>query len=441
MAHDRDTTPADGALAAVTRQVSTIAVGMAVLGLSSFAYLSVIGRTLGPADFAPLATLWVLVNSIGPALFYPLEQETGRVMAHRRVLGQGSRPVFAKVCLMAAALLTVAGVVLLLFADEFGRSLFNGETVVVLGLFIGLIGLAAEHVTRGVLVGGASFGRYGSQLAADGLLRVGGAAVLAVAGVTIVGWYGLLLGLAPLLAVLITLGRLGPAFTPGPPVSWAELTTAIGWLTLGAFGSQFVVNAPAVAASALAGPGEAARAGVFIGVLVIARVPLMLFIAVQAPLLSGLAALAARNEVALFRQRLLAVMGAVSGVAALGAAAMVVLGPWLVTVVYGPGYETTRAAILPLAVASALYMVASALGQTLVSVRGYRGAFFGWLAGVVAFLAVVQVPASLETRVGTAFLAACAVATVGLLLGLRIRMRRPLSVAADDLEAPGPVLP
>jgi O-antigen/teichoic acid export membrane protein len=148
---------------------------------------------------------------------------------------------------------------------------------------------------------------------------------------------------------------------------------------------------------------------------------------VQAPLLSGLATLAARNEVALFRRRLLSVMGAVSAVALLGAAAMVVLGPWVVTLLYGPDYETTRSAILPLAIASALYMAASVLAQTLVSVRGYRGAFFGWLAGVVAFLAVLQFPAPLETRVGTAYLAACAVATLGLLIGLRARLRHPLS--------------
>ena len=59
-----------------------VAMGLMVLGVASFAFLSLSGRALGPAAFAPLATLWVVVNAAGPAFFQPLEQELGRAVAH-----------------------------------------------------------------------------------------------------------------------------------------------------------------------------------------------------------------------------------------------------------------------------------------------------------------------------------------------------------------------
>ncbi|OMQ15445.1 hypothetical protein A7K94_0209425 [Modestobacter sp. VKM Ac-2676] len=90
-------------LPAAVRQIGPVAAGLGVLGLASFAFLAVSGRALGPAELAPLVTLWVLINALGPALFQPLEQEVGRTVAHRAALGDGARPVFLRACLLASA--------------------------------------------------------------------------------------------------------------------------------------------------------------------------------------------------------------------------------------------------------------------------------------------------------------------------------------------------
>jgi O-antigen/teichoic acid export membrane protein len=262
--------------------------------------------------------------------------------------------------------------------------------------------------------------------------------VLAVIGIATAGWYGIGLALAPVLAVLLTAGRLGPALRPGPPDPWSHLTEAIGWLTLGALASQFVVNAAPVAVNILAGPEEQARAGIFISVLVLTRVPLFLFAAVQASFLPGMASLAAAGDVAGFRRRLNIVT---RGVAALGAAGLVVIvaiGPWLVRVLYGPDFVTTRTDLWPLAAASGLFMVGSAVGQALISVRGYRASVIGWTAGAVTFLLALLLPLRLELRVGYAFLAASAVAVVVLALSMRARLRHPLTAAPVAL-VPAPV--
>jgi O-antigen/teichoic acid export membrane protein len=414
-------------LSAVTRQIGPVAIGLAVLGLASFAFLSVSGRALGPAELAPLGTLWVLINALGPALFQPLEQEVSRAVASRAAHGEGARPVFLRACALACGLVLVATLVLLALRRPLADSSFAGQDVLVAALLVGLVGLGAEHLTRGAFAGGGDFPRYGAQLAVDGVLRIGSAAVLAAVGVATAGWYGVLLGLAPVLAVALTAGRLGPALHPGPSHAWSELTHAIGWLTLGALAGQFVINAAPVAASLLAGEDEMARAGIFISVLVLARVPMFLFAAIQASFLPGMAALAAAGDTAGFRRRLALITGAVSALGIAGLVVIVAVGPWLVRLVYGPEYVTTRADLWPLAAATALFMVASVLGQALISVRGYQASLLGWLAGTAAFLLALVVPLRLELRVGLAFLAGSAVAALVLALAMQLRLRQPLS--------------
>jgi O-antigen/teichoic acid export membrane protein len=420
-------------LSAVTRQVGPVAMGLGVLGLASFAFLSVSGRTLGPAELAPLGTLWVLVNALGPALFQPLEQEVGRAVAHRAAHGEGARPVFLRACAVAGGLVLVAAVALLLAREPLADEVFAGQQVLVLALLLGLVGLGAEHLTRGAFAGGGAFPRYGTQLAVDGVLRIGSAAVLALAGVATAGWYGVFLCLAPIVAVLVTAGWLGPANRPGPHHSWGELGHAVGWLTLGALASQFVINAAPVAASLLAGPEEQARAGVFISVLVLTRVPLFLFAAIQASFLPGMAALAAEGDTEGFRRRLSLITVAVTALGVAGLLVVVAAGPWLVRLVYGAEYVTTRTDLWPLAAASGLFMLASVLAQTLVSVRGYRASVLGWLTGAAVFLLGLLLSLRLEQRVGLAFLAGSAAAALVLAIAMRLRLRSPLSAGG-----PGP---
>jgi hypothetical protein len=105
---------------------------------------------------------------------------------------------------------------------------------------------------------------------------------------------------------------------------------------------------------------------------------------------------------------------------------------------YGPDFVTTRADLWPLAAASGLFMVGSAVGQALISVRGYRASVLGWTAGAATFFLTLLLPLRLELRVGYAFLAASAVAVVVLVLAMRARLRHPLTAAPVAL-VPAPV--
>jgi O-antigen/teichoic acid export membrane protein len=347
--------------------------------------------------------------------------------------------VFVRGALLAGALLLLVLVALVVFAAPIADRVFSGKEALVLALFVGLLGLAAEHLTRGAFAGIQAFSRYGWQLGIDGSVRLVASGFLALMGVRTVGWYGFALAAAPVTAVLLTAWRLGAATEPSPrEAPWGDLARSVGTIMAGTALAQFVVNAAPVAASVLAGRQEAARAGVFISVLVLARIPLFLFAAVQAAFLPGLAALVAEGDGPGFRRRLNAVMAFVVALGAAGLVVFIAVGPWLVELFYGPAYQTTRTDMWPLAAGAGLYMIAAALTQALVALRAYAMSIIGWALGTLSFFAAIIVPIRLEQRVGMAFLAATLVAAVTSLVTLRRRMSRPLSDPIDAVPLPPP---
>ena len=60
------------------------------------------------------------------------------------------------------------------------------------------------------------------------------------------------------------------------------------------------------------------------------------------------------------------------------------LGPWAIELVYGA--DLTGRTLAMLALGSALYMVALALAQAVIALKGHALVALGWGAGVVVFL-------------------------------------------------------
>ena len=124
--------------------------------------------------------------------------------------------------------------------------------------------------------------------------------------------------------------------------------------------------------------------------VIIARVPLFLFQAVQAALLPKLARLAARGAlddfVRGFRKLLMLVL-VVSVVAVVGA---FLLGPFVVRVFFDS--ELSRRTLTLLALSSSLYMIALALAQAIIALRGHAKVAVGWMIGMLAFIVVVADP-------------------------------------------------
>ena len=367
--------------------------------------------------------LYVLVYTVGPGLFLPFEQEVGRALADRRVRGVGSGPLLRRALLLGTVVLVVLLLLVSAAGPELTRRLFDGSWLLFGGLVISCLGLWGAHSSRGTFAGSGRFGAYGAQLATEGVTRFGACVVLAVVGVHTVGPYGLLLGGAFVVSVLVT-GRAVPSLKePGPAAHWDELTAAIGWLTAGSLLSQALVNAGPVAVKLLADSADKQAAGQLLAGLVLARLPLFLFAAVQAALLPRLAALIARGDVRQFRSGIRRLLLTVLALSAVTVLVLGVAGPEILHLLFGSRFHLGRVDLVLLSAATAFFMMANVLGNALLALQRFALAAAGWAAGVAVLSALIAVPSALFPRVERSFLlgAVVSVLAFGFLLWNALR--------------------
>lgn len=416
---------------------AAVGVGLLVLGASSYVFLTASARALGPARFADVSVLYVLVFTVGPGLFLPLEQELARGVADRSARGVGVWPVVLRVGQISGLAALAMMVVALVTAPQTVPRLFDGSR----GLLAALVGSTAAlwlaYLTRGVLAGLTRFRAYGWQLGIEGGLRAVGVIALALSGVRAPGWYGALLAAPIALSVLATGRDTVHDLGPGPVATWQEVSGALGWLLVGSLGSQLLINAGPLMAKLLADSGERAVAGQLLAGLVLSRLPLFAFAAVQAALLPGLAAELAAGRVDEFAAglRRLVLGAAVLGV--LTTAGMALIGPALLHLLFGRGYSLGRLVLVEFAVGSGLFMLCVIIGQALVALRRYDRAAYAWAAGATAFFVVAAIGQALVTRVAVGFLVGVGACLAALVVFLRAAVAGERAAALVDLPAGG----
>ena len=399
-----------------------VGIGLVVAGVTAYAFLIVSARALGAQRYAAITSLWALTFMLAPGVFFPVEQEVARALAARAAHGLGGRPVVRRagtaVAVLAAALLVATFAAWSVLLDR----LFDDQALVLLGFGLALVGYAAQHLVRGALAGDGRFGRYAVVLTSEGVARLVIVVALFAAGVASAGPYALAFGVAPLLSVIAGVRSSGMTALPGPATGWSELSRSLGWLIGGALLAQALANAPPLAVKLLATESEQAVAGRFLAALIVARVPLFLFAAVQASALPKLAALIAAgrwNDFDASLRRLVGVVAAVGVATTIGAA---VAGPWIVRVLFGRSFVLGRSDLLYLAAANAAYMLALTLVQPLIALSGHARALLAWLAGLAAFAVVATIDTTLLPRIERAFLVG-SIAALAAIIALVVRGR------------------
>lgn len=410
------------------RGSDTVGAWLLVAGLAAYGFLTVAGRALGSERASALSALWALGFLLAPGTFMPVEQELARALAERRALGLGGRPVARRAAVGAAVLAAVLVAGLACSAPFTLHRLFDGQVLLLVGLGLLLVGYAIEHVAKGVLAGADRFGPYGRLNGAEALVRLGAGALLAVGGVRSAGPFGLALGLAPFAGVAVALVGQRDLLRPGPPAARGELTRSIGWLLLASLLAQVLLNAGPVVVQALAGPGQRDAAGQFLASLVIARVPVFLFQAIQATFVPELAGLAATGRHDRFRQgmrRLVALVGGLLGLATVGGW---VAGPAVVGALFGAEFALGSRDLAMLAAASSCYLLALTLAQVLIALARPARVALGWSIGTVGFAIGVLTTSDLLLRVQIGLLCGTvgATAAMGLLLAGPLARQAPI---------------
>ncbi len=413
----------------------TLTVGGALLiaGVATYAFFLVGQRALGgDEEFAPISALWFATFSLAPGVFLPLEQELGRALSHRTARDEGGRPVVRKVVLLGGGL---AGLVLLIIAlasPVITSVYFDGDWWMVAALATAFIAYAPAHIARGISSGTGRFRNYAIVMGSDGVVRILLCLLLAAIGIKAAGAYGFVIAIAPLFAVGYLLVRGQLRTRSGPPADWNEVTPNLGWLLAGSIFAAALLNAGVVAANLIADESEKFLVTQFAFGVLLARIPLFLFQAVQAALLPRLSRLAARNELDEFKSgfKRLAILVIIVGT--VGTVGAFIIGPWVLELVYGA--DLTGRTLAMLALSSAVYMLALATAQAVIALRGHALVAAGWALGFVTFVIGTWVSSDLLfRRIEIGLLSSSIVAMSFFGLSLRSRLRAGVEPDADSM--------
>jgi O-antigen/teichoic acid export membrane protein len=412
-----------------------VGAGLLVAGVSAYGFLALAARSLSKSEVAPLSSTWMLVFLLGPGLFLPLEQEVSRAVAGRRVQGIGGAPVLRRAATVGVGLGLGVLIILIATARLTVDRLFDHQLLLLVGVALGLAGAFAGHLTRGCMSGTAHFKGYGTYLGADGLIRFLGCVVCVLVGVKTAGWFGIAVGIAGLLAVPVALRVERPRLAPGPEAALAEISETLTFLLMASLAAWSIMNVGPVLVNWFATDAQKDLAGQFMPGLVVARIPLFLFQAIQAALLPKLSGLATAGRISDFRTGLKRLLIVVAGLAVIGTIVGALLGPFAVEVMAGSKYDLSHRTMGMLAAGSGFYMLALAIAQALIALKGHRRQACAWVVGLFALLLTARfVSDDLYFRVELGLLVGSVVSFVvmGALLLRRLREAGPGRLAVDS---------
>jgi O-antigen/teichoic acid export membrane protein len=401
-------------------------------GLLINVYLAIVARNVTAAEYAYFGAFWSLAQVAGFGMFLSIEQETARLLqTPRRPLG------VLKAALLTAATMAAAQLAVVAIGWPLLSRAFGGQVVTVVAMGVLCVVSAGQFVVRGALIGMDRMGRHAAIMLLDSVLRVGLAAlvasVFAAPGSPAFAWTLVVaIGLSHAPQLLSLLRRRTRAATePDPAAGWLgprAVWSAVAPLLLGSLCAQVLLNGLPVLVPVLAQSEiDATRAGQFVAVFTLTRIPLFLVVPLQSallPLLTGL--LHTGDRAALFR----VVRNLSLGLLALAGLAMVLgyfAGPWLVALVFGGDYVLPGAHVALLAVGVAAYIGLVLVTQVLVASVRHVMVAWSWLSGLAVATVVMVLVQDLLLRAELAFLLGSAAGwLVGTTLVLSERREREL---------------
>jgi len=415
-----------------------VGAGLVVAGITAYGFQILAARQLTSQEYGALNGLWAMVFVVAPGFFQPLEQEVSRALAHRHAQGIGGGPLVKRAAILGGALAGLVAVAAALGSRSIVDQLFRGDWMLFAALIVALGSYYAAHMTRGTLSGNKRFGAYGLMHGTEGVVRMILCGALFVAGAGTPGLYGLALALPPLVAIAVSLHGQHDLLTPGPAAPYSEVSGALGLLLVGSVLAQLLSYASFLGVLILASAPEKASVGKFITGLFIARIPILLYQAVQAALLPKLASLAGAGRHEDFKSGMRKLILIVVGLGVIGTVGGFSLGPFAGKLLFGEDkFILGHRDLALLAAGSGGFILALTLAQGLIALKGYWQAAVSWVVGIIAFGVVTAVGDDLFLRVENAFVAGGAAAAVVMAVLLARRMRTATASFGDLAEVIG----
>lgn len=413
------------------RATGIVAVAVVISNALGLGLLAVTARWLTPADYGTFLAGWGVIFGVASAVA-AVEQDIVRAAAVARVRGHG----IPRNAVRHVAITVVLGLTAVVLAalSPLAASLLQGDPWNAVIVALGVLGTGVLALTRGSLLGSGDTVRYAVVLITEGALRLaamGGFVLAVTAGSPRVALLAVAVGFYAGVPLLPRVRRLIAA-EPDGSVGVARSTgTVVALASANALSALLVSAYPALAVALL---GPSAALSLTLGVVALARIPLVLLSPVQTmtvPIAARLREQSAHAAITRLLRRV--ALGA-------GAAAVVCFGlgwwwgPWVIRLVLGPGYVAD-----PLLVAVALAttcLLGAALLQAaiLVAFQRYAAVVGTWLGGAVAAAAALI---ALPEVAGTAGISGL---VAGALVGFAVSavlVRR--STAADSRPVDSPL--
>jgi O-antigen/teichoic acid export membrane protein len=377
------------------RGAAILSVGIGITGVVTFGYFALASHSLSEAQYGHITLLWSAVFITVSVLYRPVEQLLSRTIADRDargVTGSEHLRVAATIQLALGALFVV---VVLALRGPIEDELLGGSSALYTILIVAVLAYAVSYFARGFLAGHHRFGLYGGLVFMEASSRF--LFALAVAVGIAEGQTAVALGIAaaPIVSLTVVPLALGRRLRSQPAVETddevaTEFTLAHGSgfavaVLLIMLSEQTFLNAGPLLVKATEGSHGAALAGFTFNVLLIARAPLQLFQAVQTSILPHLTRLRAGGETDPFRRSVNVTLMAIAAFAGAVALVMLAIGPWLMDVLFGSGFDYERGGLVLVAIGMGLYLSAATLNQALLAHGRAPQACVAWVGCAVTF--------------------------------------------------------
>jgi O-antigen/teichoic acid export membrane protein len=385
-------------------------IGSLVAGLLAYVFQVAGGRALGSEAFAPIANLWTLQYVIMAILLFAIEQYEVRAVAAAngdvRAL-HGAWPV-----LWAIVICVALGATALLFV--FADRMLGGAADLALVGGAWVISAGAFGMVRGIYGGRAEYRMSGIATAVDWIARIllTFIVVAAFASTRNLAWT-LPLGAVPFLVWWWLRGRgSGEAHVSAAPER-SRPGSYLAGLSFANGSLQLLLGIGPLVVVAL---GESPTAvSAFFVTAALSRAPFLIGIGFVPRVLTPLTRMAEAGDYSRVRGLASLVVVGTVALAAIAGVAAYLIGPPVVSVLYGP--EFTISALATAAAASAVIVALGALGLNQVVLAEGRPLALvpAWTLGVIAAaVTVVLLPMDPLPRVAVAMLVGQLVAVVAL---------------------------
>ncbi len=142
--------------------------------------------------------------------------------------------------------------------------------------------------------------------------------------------------------------------------------------------------------------------------------PVFVYSAIQASLLSGLAAAAALGENDRLHRMVRHAATIVTRLMVVCGVSAVLAGPWLIGVLFRAPAVLSWVDFAILSAGTLAYLLSLILGQAAISLHRHKEQMYAWVAGAVALAVITAIPGNVRLRVEWAYAGAMWVVTGGL---------------------------